>query len=204
MIGCANLSVASQLHVGTRKKCQLKLAKLLFLLGIVSIIVSACSSSADKPTATVEPTGTTAIAVTSVTQDSSFYLNSIQNNAVQVTAAFARISNDLSRVWPTRGSLLDAVGNSGVSEEMTANVQAIIQLTPPDEFEQEHQILTSGGLTVLEYTAQLSQALQDRDLGGMVVGVANLSVSYKRLVLNASPQLCIALGIAPIWNHSVK
>jgi hypothetical protein len=196
MAGCANLSLASQLLVGTRKTCQLKLSKLLVLLGIASIVISACASSTDEPTATVEPIATTTIAVTSVTQDSAFYLNSIQNSAVQVTAAFARISQDLSRVWPTRGALLDAVSNSGVADEMSANMQAIIQLTPPDEFEQEHEILTKAGITVLEYSAQLSRALDDRDLGGMVVGVANFSVSYKRLVLNASPQLCSALGIA--------
>ena len=141
--GCASLSAASQLLAGTRKNCQLKLAKILVLLGIVSI-VAACSSSADEPTATIEPTATTAIAVTSVVQDSTFYLNSIQNSAVQVTAAFARVGQDLSRVWPTRGALIDAIGSSGVSEEMSTNIQAIIQLTPPDEFEQEHQVLANG------------------------------------------------------------
>jgi hypothetical protein len=36
----------------------------------------------------------------------------------------------------TRGALLEAVHNSGVSDEMTANMQAIIQLTPPDDYEQ--------------------------------------------------------------------
>ncbi|HIF72274.1 MAG TPA: hypothetical protein EYQ61_06960 [Dehalococcoidia bacterium] len=56
--------------------------------------------------------------------------------------------------------------------------------------------MTSSGAKVLEYSTQLSQALEDQDLGGMVVGVANFAVSYKRLVLNASPKLCSALGIA--------
>ncbi|MCH7971622.1 MAG: hypothetical protein IH960_11365 [Chloroflexi bacterium] len=164
----------------------------LILFVVISIVVSACSSAADEPTATVEPTATTAAATT---QDVEFYLNSIENNAVQVTAAFARIDEQLSRVWPVRSSLFDAFSDSGLSQEIISSLGAIVQLSPPDEFEQEHRILQSTAKTVVEYSLQLEQALRGRDLAGMMIARANFAVSYKRMLMTVSPRLCKALGI---------
>jgi len=159
-------------------------------LGIISIVVSACSSTSSEPTATVAPSAT------SVAQDSSFYLNSIENNAVQITAAIARIEEQLSRVWPVRSSLFDAFSDSELSQEIISSIGAIVQLSPPDEFEQEHQLLRNTANTVVEYASGVEQSLERRDLVGMVVGMANVQVSYQRLLTTVSSQLCNALGVA--------
>ncbi len=182
-----SLTTATQLPVGTRKNYRLKLAKPLILLGIVSIVVSACSSAAAEPTATATNSGNQ--------REVEFYLQSIENNAVQVTAAFARIDEQLSKVWPTKDSLLDAFSDSDLSQEIISSLGAVVQLLPPDEFEEEHLILQSAAKTVVEYSRQFEQALQDRDLVGVVVAKANFVVSYKRMLMTVSPRLCSALGI---------
>ena len=185
-----SLTTATQLPVGTRKNYRLKLAKPLILFGVVSIVVSACSSAADEPTATVVPTNTV------TPQVNSFYLDSLENNAVQVTAAFARMDEQLSKVWPVKSSLLDAMRDSNAPQEMRSSLGAMVQLSPPDEFEQEHQILQDTASTVVEYSRELEQSVQERDLVGMVVALANLRVSYQRMLVTVSPQVCNALGIA--------
>jgi hypothetical protein len=164
----------------------------LILFGVISIVVSACSSEVPEPTATVVPTATTAAATT---RDVVAYLNSIENNAVQVTAAFARVDEHMSKVWPTKGSLLDAFSDSNLAQEIIASMGAVVQLLPPDEFEQEHKILQSAATEVVEYSRQLEQALQGRDLLGVMVAKANFAVSYKRMLMTVSPRLCKALGI---------
>ena len=172
-----------------RKYCQLKSVAYLILFGVISIVVSACSSAAAEPTATVVPTAPV------VPQVRTFYLDSLENNAVQVTAAFARIDEQMSKVWPTKDSLLDAFSDSDLSQEIISSLGAVVQLLPPDEFEEEHRILQSTANTVVEYAHDLERALQGRDLVGMMVAKANFAVSYKRMLLTVSPRLCSALGI---------
>jgi len=98
-------------------------------------------------------------------------------------------------VWPTKDSLLDAFSDSDLSQEIISSLGAVVQLLPPDEFEEEHLILQSAAKTVVEYSRQFEQALQDRDLVGVVVAKANFVVSYKRMLMTVSPRLCSALGI---------
>ncbi|MCZ6538780.1 MAG: hypothetical protein O6922_03015 [Chloroflexi bacterium] len=169
------------------------------LFGVISIAVSACSSGAAEPTATAVPVAdiVAPVAPTAArtSQEVGFYLDSIENNAVQVTAAFARIEEHLSRVWPVRSSLFDAFSDAELSQEIISSIGAIVQLSPPAEFEQEHRILQETAKTVVAYTQEFEQALQDRDLAGVMVAKANFAVSYKRMVLTVSPRLCNALGI---------
>ncbi len=160
----------------------------IILFGVISIVVSACASATVDPTATATTSGNQ--------REAEFYLNRIENSAVQVTAAFARIDEQLSKVWPTKGSLLDAFSDSDLSQEIISSVGAIIQLVPPEEFEQEHLILQSTASTVADYSRQLEQALQGRDLAGVMIAKANFAVSYKRMLMTVSPRLCRALGIA--------
>ena len=150
--------------------------------------MSACASATVEPTATATNSGNRL--------EEEFYLRSIENNAVQVTAAFARIGEQMSKVWPTRGSLLDAFSDSDLAQEMIDSIGAVVQLSPPEEFEQEHQILQDTAGTVIEYSRQLEQALQGRDLAGVMVAKANFAVSYKLMLMTVSPRLCKALGIA--------
>ena len=170
----------------------MKSAKYLVLLGIISIVASACSSAAAEATATVQPTATT---IAGSSQEARFYLKSIENNAVQVTAAFARFDEQMSKVWPVKSSLFDALSDSKVSQEIISSMGAIIQLSPPDEFEQEHVTLQSAATAAAEYARQLGQALERRDLGETSVAFANFRVSYQRMLITVSPQLCNALGI---------
>lgn len=149
--------------------------------------MSACASATAEPTATATTSGNQ--------REVEFYLKSIENNAVQVTAAFARISEQLARVWPVRSSLFDAFSDSELSQEIISSLGAIVQLSPPDEFEQEHRILQSTANTVVEYSRELEQALQGRDLAGVMIAKANFAVSYKRMLMTVSPRLCKALGI---------
>lgn len=149
--------------------------------------MSACASATAEPTATATTSGNQ--------REVEFYLKSIENNAVQVTAAFARISEQLARVWPARSSLFDAFSDSELSQEIISSLGAIVQLSPPDEFEQEHRILQSTANTVVEYSRELEQALQGRDLAGVMIAKANFAVSYKRILMTVSPRLCKALGI---------
>ena len=101
----------------------------------------------------------------------------------------------MSKVWPTKDSLLDAFSDSDLSQEIISSLGAVVQLFPPDEFEEEHRILQETAKTVVEYAHDLERALQGRDLVGMMVAKANFAVSYKRMLLTLSPRLCSALGI---------
>jgi len=200
-VNCYGRSAAPHLHLGTRRYCQLNSATKSILFGVITIVVSACSTAAAEPTAPIETiapmvTATIESSGAAAARESLFYLNSIENNAVQVTAAFARIDEQLSKVWPTKSSLLDAFSDSELSQEINSSLSAVIQLLPPDEFEQEHLILQSTAKTVVEYSRQFEQALQDRDLVGVMVAKANFVVSYKRMLMTVSPRLCSALGIA--------
>ena len=179
----------------------MKPATILILFAIVTLVVSACSSAAAEPTATsvpIAPTVTATIESSGVAaaRESLFYLNSIENNAVQVTAAFARIEEQLSKVWPTKSSLIDAFDDSNLSQEIISSLGAIVQLSPPDEFEQEHRILQTTANTVVEYIREFEQALQDRDLTQVMIAKANFVVSYKRMLMKMSPAMCNSLGIA--------
>ena len=182
-----SLSSARQLYVGTRKYYQLKSAKYLILLGIISVIVGSCSATAAEPTATARPT---------VPSDVERYLKSIENNVVQITAAIARFDEQMSRVWPVRSALFDAADDSMVSQQIITSMGAIVQTVPPSRFEQEHQILQDSSKAIVESARELEQSLEARDLTRTSVAVTNFRVRYQRMLIALSPQLCGALAIA--------
>lgn len=119
----------------------------------------------------------------------------MRNNALQVTAAFARIDEQLLRVWPVRSSLFDAFSDAGLAQEIIFSMVAVANLRPPKDYEQEHEILQNTAGTVIEYGREFEQALEDRDLGAVMVAKANFAVSYKRMILSVSPLMCMSLGI---------
>lgn len=174
---------------------QLKSAYLFILFGVISIVLVACSSETEPTQESSSPPPIPPPPPT-LQPGSGLYLDRLANNAIQVSAAFARIDEHMSRVWPVRSELFDAFSESELSEEIITSLGEIVQIRPPVEFEPQHEILRRSADTVVEYSRQFEQALQDRDLGAAMVAKANFTVSYQRLLLAVPPPMCMALSVA--------
>jgi uncharacterized protein (DUF1330 family) len=152
------------------------------LVAAMAIVVSACG------TGSADPAGS------EISEEAEAYLEAVAEISSNFGAVFASIDERMQQVYGTREALLTAIADAGIPGASESALVRADALSPPEEFERDHQVWIEYRIAIVALADELTAALEKQDLQE-VLGVNDAMLRrVSVLALNASRDFCLAVG----------
>jgi hypothetical protein len=152
------------------------------LIAATALAVSACGDGS------VDPGGA------ELSQDAEAYLEAVSEISSDFGDVFASIDERMNQVYGTREALLTAIADAGIPGASESALVRADALSPPDEFQRDHQAWIEYRMAIVSLADDLTVALEKQDLQE-VLGVNDAMLRrVSVLALNASRDFCLAVG----------
>ncbi len=167
--------VTSMLEAGQR-------GAFIALVAAMAIVVSACG------TGSADPAGS------EISEEAEAYLEAVAEISSNFGAVFESIDQRMQQVYQTREALLTAIADAGIPGASESALVRADALSPPEEFERDHQVWIEYRIAIVALADELIAALEKQDLEE-VLGVNDAMLRrVSVLALNASRDFCLAFG----------
>ncbi len=152
------------------------------LIVATALVVSACdTSSADSTNG-------------NLTEEAEAYLDAVGEVSDDFGAVFASIDQRMQQTYGTREALLTAIADAGIPGAVQTALETAVALSPPDEFESDHEAWIDYRVAMVGLADELTVALESRDLlEAVAVNDAMLRL-VSSIEMNASRDFCLALS----------
>jgi hypothetical protein len=152
------------------------------LIAATALVVSACGDGS------VDPEGA------ELSQEAEAYLEAVSEISSDFGDVFASIDERMNQVYGTREALLTAIADAGIPGASQSALVRADALSPPDEFQRDHQAWIEYRMAIVSLADDLTVALEKQDLQE-VLGVDDAMLRrVSALALNASRDFCLAVG----------
>lgn len=127
-------------------------------------------------------------------QEAETYLEAVAEISSDFNTVVASIDEKMQRVYATRQALLTAVADAGISGASQSALAQAEALTPPDEFETDHQAWIGHRVTIVDLAAELDVALENQDLQEALAVNGAMLRSRSSILLTATREFCLAFA----------
>jgi hypothetical protein len=152
------------------------------LVAAMAIVVSACGNGSVDPTAA------------ELSQEAEAYLDAVGEISSDFDAVLASIDERMSQVYATREALLTAVADAGIPGASQSALVRAEALSPPEEFERDHQTWIEHRIAIVGLADELTAALENQDLEEVLAVNGAMLRSFAAIVLNADREFCLAFA----------
>ncbi|MFV1962364.1 MAG: hypothetical protein ACC658_11085 [Acidimicrobiia bacterium] len=152
------------------------------LVAATALVVSACASGSIEP------------ANAELSQEAETYLEAVAEISSDFDAVVATIDERMSQVYATRGALLTAVADAGIPGAAQTALAAAEALTPPEQFETDHQAWIEHRIAIVDLADELDVALENQDLQEALAVNDAMLRRVSAIELNASRDFCLAFS----------
>ncbi len=154
----------------------------LALVAATALVISACAN------------GSTDSAGAELSQEAETYLEAVAEISGDFDEVVASIDESMSQVYATREALMTAVADAGIPGASESALVKAEALSPPDQFEADHQAWIEHRLAIVGLADELTAALENQDLQEVLAVNAAMLKSRAAIVLNAPRDFCLAFS----------
>jgi len=154
----------------------------LALVAATALVVSACASGSVEP------------ANAELSQEAETYLEAVAEISSDFDAVVASIDERMQQVYATRGALLTAVADAGIPGAAQTALAAAEALTPPDQFETDHQAWIEHRIAIFGLADELDAALENQDLEEALAVNDAMLRRVSTIKLSATRDFCLAFS----------
>jgi hypothetical protein len=154
----------------------------LALVAAAALVVSACAS------------GSTDSAGAELSQEAETYLEAVAEISSDFGVVVASIDERMQQVYATREALMTAVADAGIPDAAQTALAAAEALTPPGQFETDHQAWIEHRIAIVDLADELTVALENQDLQEALAVNGAMSRRVSTIELNASRDFCLAFS----------
>lgn len=150
------------------------------LVAATALVVSACGNGSVDP------------AAAELSQEAEAYLEVVAEISDDFGAVMGSIDERMSQVYGTREALLAAIADAGIPGASQSALVRAEALSPPDELERDHQSWIEYQMAIVGLADELTGALENRDLEGVLAVNDAMLKQVSAIQLNASREFCLA------------
>ncbi len=164
---------------------------LLALAALGLGLLAACGNG-DQGTgqAAVSRTPTEAASAALITEDERAFLADMRAIDARIDTQFKELVAILSRSWPVPSVFYAAFSAGNLTDVLATAVADLRDLTAPDRFEEDQQIIVTILAGAVAHSEALDQAIDGEDFVALIVSASELQVARGRLVNTVSPTFC--------------
>lgn len=152
------------------------------LIVATALIVSACDDGSVDSTQE------------ELTEDAKAYLDAVGEVSDDFGAVMASVDQRMEQTYGTREALLTAIADAGIPGAARTALQTAVVLSPPDEFEADHEAWIDYRTAMVDLADELTVGLDDRDLLAALAVNDEMLRMVSSIQLSASRDFCLAFS----------
>ena len=125
-----------------------------------------------------------------LTEGERVFLADVRAIDARIDTQFKELVAILSRSWPVPSVFCAAFSAGNLTDVLATGLADLRDLTAPDRFEDDQQIIVTILAGAVAHSEALDQAVDEENFVGLIVSASELQVARGRLVNTVSPTFC--------------